>query len=32
MTQDRVQILIVGNSWKAVDETQYQFKKKKKSL
>lgn len=32
MTQDRVQILIVGNSWKAVDGTQYQFKKKKKSL
>lgn len=29
MTQDRVQILIVGNSWKAVDGTQYQFKKKK---
>lgn len=29
MTQDRVHILIVGNSGKAVDGIQNQFKKKK---
>lgn len=29
MTHDRVHILILGNSGKAVDGIQYQFKKKK---